>query len=175
MTVHAPSSQRTSTRVSREFSIALSARNIRATAHAPRSQRTLNMSTTQILNSTDRFHVVHRLVHAVDSSQWTKGRSLNMISLISTISGSASFTPSQRTNLELQTDRFHVVHAVHSSQWTKGRSLNMASHDCLRSRTIENSLFSRHVTHDLSFSSTTLSILGNQYISLNLCLVRTTP
>ena len=48
-----------------------------------------------------------------------------------TISGSAAFTSHkrQRTNLELQTDRFHVVHRpIHSSQWTKGRSLNTASH-----------------------------------------------
>ena len=95
-----------------------------------------------------RFHVVHRPVTPFDSSQWTKGRSLNMTSYVfvplRSLVNVQSKTP--YPNLELQTDRFHVVHRpvtpVHSSLWTKGAELKHGV-TCLRSRrTIENSLLS---------------------------------
>ena len=84
-TVHAPRSQRTSTRVSREFSIAMSARNIRATAHAPRSQ---HVHYPNLKLKTDWFHVVYRPVtpYAII---------VPLIDLIE-IDGSASFCLSNR-------------------------------------------------------------------------------
>ena len=58
----------------------MSARSIRATAHAPRSQLTLNMFTTQILNSKATGFTLFTDRWPVASSQWMKGRSLNMTS-----------------------------------------------------------------------------------------------
>ena len=74
----------------------MSARNMRAAAHAPCSQRALSMFTAQILNAkstdftlfTDRWRRWRWLVD--------EGASCHVslfCSLISTISGSASFTP----------------------------------------------------------------------------------
>ena len=52
----------------------MSARNIRAAAHAPRSQRTLNMSTYPNLElKTDRFHVVHRPVTPLTVASGRRG------------------------------------------------------------------------------------------------------
>ena len=57
----------------------MSARNIRATAHAPRSQRTLNMSTTQM---TDRFHVVDRLATPLTVASGRRGGGSSVLARI---------------------------------------------------------------------------------------------
>ena len=52
----------------------MSARTIRATAHAPRSQRTLNMSTAQILNSKPTDFALCTARAQREIGRWTSGR-----------------------------------------------------------------------------------------------------
>ena len=139
----------------------MSARNIRATARvssftgrrtiknclclpaAARSQRVLNVSTAQVLNSKSIGFTLSRtgdaaLTVAVDEGaelrhDVTCFRSARFVQVhCSTCNRGRAPYPS----LELQTDRFHVVHGpvrgdavhMHSGRWTRGRSLIMASH-----------------------------------------------